>query len=227
MQEEKFGKLIKDIRKKYHLTQKELADKYHVTYQAVSKWENGKNLPDITLMKQISEDYNMRLDDMIDGKMTKKKKNNLIFVLLLVCIIGLIILVVVKSRNDDFESKSIISTCKDYKISGVIAYNKSKSVIYIPKIEYCGAENREKYKDISCTLYEKNGNITKEVSTFNYNESLITISDFMKLVSFNVDNYLKICSNYKDSFYLDIKAIDVNNKVYFHTIPLVLEKDCN
>lgn len=41
MNQEKFGKLIKDIRKKNNLTQKQLAAKYNVTYQAVSKWENG------------------------------------------------------------------------------------------------------------------------------------------------------------------------------------------
>lgn len=41
MDQEKFGKFIKEIRAKNNLTQKQLADKYHVTYQAVSKWENG------------------------------------------------------------------------------------------------------------------------------------------------------------------------------------------
>ena len=37
MDQEKFGKLIKEIRKKNNLTQKQFADKYNVTYQAVSK----------------------------------------------------------------------------------------------------------------------------------------------------------------------------------------------
>ena len=52
MNSEKIGKFIKEIRKKNNLTQKELADKYGVTYQAVSKWENGINLPDISLIKR-------------------------------------------------------------------------------------------------------------------------------------------------------------------------------
>ena len=47
MDQEKIGNFIKEIRKKNNLTQKDLADKYNVTYQAVSKWENGKNMPDI------------------------------------------------------------------------------------------------------------------------------------------------------------------------------------
>ena len=44
MDQEKIGKFIKEIRKKNKLTQKDLADKYNVTYQAVSKWENGVSL---------------------------------------------------------------------------------------------------------------------------------------------------------------------------------------
>ncbi len=41
MDQELIGKFIKEIRKKNNLTQQEFATKYKVTYQAVSKWENG------------------------------------------------------------------------------------------------------------------------------------------------------------------------------------------
>ena len=59
MDQEKFGNLIKKIRKDNNLTQKEFADKYNVTYQAVSKRENGINLPDMSLLKKMSEDYEL------------------------------------------------------------------------------------------------------------------------------------------------------------------------
>ena len=77
MDQEKFGKFIKEIRKNNNLTQKQLADKYGVTYQAVSKWENGKNMPDIMLIKQMSKDFNIELEDMFEGeyKSSSKKKN--------------------------------------------------------------------------------------------------------------------------------------------------------
>ena len=77
MEQEKFGKFIKEIRKNNNLTQKQLADKYGVTYQAVSKWENGKNMPDIMLIKQMSKDFNIELEDMFEGEYksaAKKKK---------------------------------------------------------------------------------------------------------------------------------------------------------
>ena len=56
MNQEEFGKIIKKIRKDNNLTQQQLANKYNVTYQAVSKWENGKNMPDTVIIKQIAEE---------------------------------------------------------------------------------------------------------------------------------------------------------------------------
>ena len=59
MNPEKVGQFIKRIRKENNLTQAELANQYNITYQAVSKWENGINLPDIALLKEMSHDFNI------------------------------------------------------------------------------------------------------------------------------------------------------------------------
>ena len=72
MDQEKFGNLIKKIRKDNNLTQKEFADKYNVTYQAVSKWENGKNMPDSLLIKKICDDFNLKIEDLFNGEVKKK-----------------------------------------------------------------------------------------------------------------------------------------------------------
>ena len=66
MEQNEFGKLIKEIRKKNNLTQKNLADKYNVTYQAVSKWENGKNMPDVSLIKEITDSFYILVEFFID-----------------------------------------------------------------------------------------------------------------------------------------------------------------
>ncbi len=71
----KIGELIKDIRKNNNLTQKDFADKYNVTYQAVSKWENGKNLPDITLLREICNDFNINFSELVGENNNKKRIN--------------------------------------------------------------------------------------------------------------------------------------------------------
>ena len=74
MNQEKVGKFIKDIRKKNNLTQQAFANKYGVTYQAVSKWENGKNLPDMVLIKEICADHNIDINELLDGEYKNNKK---------------------------------------------------------------------------------------------------------------------------------------------------------
>ncbi len=74
MDSEKIGKFIRELRKKNNLTQKDLAKKYNVTYQAVSKWERGINMPDISLIRQMSKDFNIGVEDILDGEIKEKKK---------------------------------------------------------------------------------------------------------------------------------------------------------
>ena len=67
MNEEKIGKFISRKRKKKNLTQKELANKLHITDKAVSKWERGLSLPDISVLIPLSEILNVGLYDLLKG----------------------------------------------------------------------------------------------------------------------------------------------------------------
>ena len=49
MDNQKFGRFIRDLRKKANMTQKELGEKLNVTDKAVPKWERGLGFPDITI----------------------------------------------------------------------------------------------------------------------------------------------------------------------------------
>ena len=61
-----FGEIIKDriqcLRKNKGLSQEELADKVGVSRQAVSKWENNKSIPDISILQNISKMFNIDLN---------------------------------------------------------------------------------------------------------------------------------------------------------------------
>ena len=54
MNQEKIGKFIQELRKEKGLTQDELAEKLGITKNAVSKWERGISLMDLSLLKPLS-----------------------------------------------------------------------------------------------------------------------------------------------------------------------------
>lgn len=233
MDQEKFGKFIKDIRKKYNLTQKELADKYNVTYQAVSKWENSKNMPDTSLIKQMSKDFNISLEEMFDGEFKEHKNKKKYFVFGLISIIVILIIIsfviIFRPKEENFEFKTLSTSCENFNISGNIAYNKSKSAIYISNIKYCGGDDTDYYKNIECTLYESNHDIERKISSYKYNEEKsIKLEDFLEDVILTVDDYEKTCKEYsKDSLYLSINATNNNNKMITYKIPLTLNDSCS
>lgn len=232
MDQEKIGKVIREIRKSNNLTQKDLADKYGVTYQAVSKWENGKNIPDIILLKQICKDFNINLEDVLDGEVSsdKKKNNRMIIISIILGIVTLVCLFAIFSnRNSEFEFKTITSNCNNFNITGSMAYNKEKSSIYISNINYCGGNDNTLYDKLECVLYESNGKTETRIDECNYDKDEdIKLEDFFKNVTFNIDNYNRSCSEYtENSLYLQINATDNDGKVTTYKVPLSLEENCN
>lgn len=59
-----FGRLLKLARQQKNLTQEQLASQLDVTVSAISKWENGKNLPDMEMISKISEVLSISLEDL-------------------------------------------------------------------------------------------------------------------------------------------------------------------
>ncbi len=70
------GNIIKTLRKQHNMTQDELAEKLNVSSQAVSKWENGRNMPDITLLLDIADCFKVTVDELLKG-IKKSTRNNL------------------------------------------------------------------------------------------------------------------------------------------------------
>ncbi len=68
MNQEKIGKFISVSRKNKNLTQEQLAEKLGVSINAVSKWERGLNLPDVSLMKELCDILNITLNELFEGK---------------------------------------------------------------------------------------------------------------------------------------------------------------
>lgn len=67
MDRERIGRGIKILRKKAGFNQKELANKLFVSDMAVSKWENGKSIPDVDILKRLAVILDMDIDGILDG----------------------------------------------------------------------------------------------------------------------------------------------------------------
>lgn len=65
------GTFIRELRTEKNLTQQQLADQLHVSPTAVSKWENGHSLPDISVMPAIADYFGVTVTDIINGSRTE------------------------------------------------------------------------------------------------------------------------------------------------------------
>ena len=74
MDQEKVGKFIKELRQENHLTQQELADRLEITDKAVSKWENGRCLPDVYFLQLLSDLFYVTVEEILNGERNFKKK---------------------------------------------------------------------------------------------------------------------------------------------------------
>ena len=76
---EKIGKYIKELRTKNNLTQEELASKLYVTNKAVSRWENGKSLPEIETLYLLSKELDVSVNEILECSESNKEKVNQYF----------------------------------------------------------------------------------------------------------------------------------------------------
>ena len=71
MDQIKIGKFIAQRRKLKNLTQMQLAEKLNITDRAISKWENGRSLPDCSIMLQLCSELEITVNDLLHGEVVK------------------------------------------------------------------------------------------------------------------------------------------------------------
>ena len=74
MNQEKIGKFIAECRKTKNMTQQELAEKLNVSDRTVGNWENGRNMPDLSLFKPLCNELNISLNDLMSGEKVKERE---------------------------------------------------------------------------------------------------------------------------------------------------------
>ncbi len=107
----KIGKFIAERRKSYNLTQMQLAEKLNVTDKAVSKWENGKSMPDSSIMLALCKVLNISVNELLCGEILNSDNYNKTETLLLEL-----------SKLDELKNKKIITSMWSLMIPNLIFY---------------------------------------------------------------------------------------------------------
>ncbi len=237
MNQDKIGKFIRDLRTKNNLTQNDLAEKLGVSNMAVSKWENGKNIPDIEILMMISKLFNVEISDILNGEIsTKKKESNAIKnskkkiiyigIILLILLIILVLIFIFIDSDSEFQFKTLTSNCEEFNVTGSMAYSSDKTSIYISNIDYCGADEDKIYDKLECTLFEDYNGKKREISKC-ASDSNVSLSSFLENVKIGVDNYEASCKKYTSSnLYLEIKGYE-KNKTVTYNVPITMNDSCS
>lgn len=82
MDQKKFGSFLRELRKEKQLTQEQLAERFGVTSRSVSRWETDSNMPDLSILVELADFYDVDIRDIIDGErkgedMNKEEKERL------------------------------------------------------------------------------------------------------------------------------------------------------
>lgn len=225
MDNNKVSDMIRNIRKNNNLTQKEFADSLNVTFQAVSKWENGKNIPDIETLKLICNKYNIDINTLLNNNNVPKKKNyKYLFIIIIVVLILINIILILSSRKSDFTSTTISGTCDAFNISGVLTYSSDKTSIIINSISYCGS-SVDIYSDFEALIYAERENTEVLIGKMNV-EGENTLDNFTKGLTFKIDSEIKSLID-NSNLKLIIRAKNSNNEQVNYEIPITLESKGN
>lgn len=75
MDQNKVGSFIKELRKVKNLTQEQLAEEFNVSRRTVSRWETGNNMPDLDILIEMSDFFEVDLREILDGERKGEKMN--------------------------------------------------------------------------------------------------------------------------------------------------------
>ncbi|MCD7808205.1 MAG: helix-turn-helix transcriptional regulator [Erysipelotrichaceae bacterium] len=75
MNQKKIGTFLKELRHEKGLTQEQLAEYFNIFNRSVSRWENGYNMPDLSMLVELSQFYDVDMSEIINGEKQSKIMN--------------------------------------------------------------------------------------------------------------------------------------------------------
>ena len=243
----KTGQLIEKYRKEKKLKQVELADKLGVSKSAISKWENGNNLPDITLLEPLSEilgidklllftsEYEAKEESNEKTKQVKKKD---IFKIITISILFIFSIAftnyisykLYKHKLSILESQEtsvyrFYSTDEEYYVNGYIIFQNGESTILFDQLKYQKKNERsikDKFNSLEMYMFIDG----KEIITF-YKEIIdndINQSLHQLIINHNKDENIEVEQNELKDIFLRI-SINKNKSVVTKDIKLEISNE--
>lgn len=85
MDQKKIGSFMKELRKEKKLTQEQIAEQFNVSNRTISRWENGHNMPDLDILIDMSDFYEIDIRELLNGErksetMTEELKETVLMV---------------------------------------------------------------------------------------------------------------------------------------------------
>lgn len=110
MDQKKIGSFLKELRKQKGITQEELAEQLNVSGRTVSRWETGNNMPDISILIELAELYDVSIPEIVNGERKNENMNEEVKE-------------VAQSLSDyaDLEKESMLKEIRSLSIAGVVA----------------------------------------------------------------------------------------------------------
>ncbi len=83
MDQAKIGSFLRELRKERNLTQEQLAERFYVASRTVSRWETGSNMPDLSILIELADFYDVDIREILEGErkseiMEKEEKETLL-----------------------------------------------------------------------------------------------------------------------------------------------------
>ena len=76
MNQQKMGEFLKHLRKSKGMTQEQLAEHFYVSSRTVSRWETGSNMPDVDMLIELADFYDVDIREIIDGERKSENMDN-------------------------------------------------------------------------------------------------------------------------------------------------------
>lgn len=73
MDQIKIGKFIAELRKGKNMTQEQLGERLGVSFKTISKWENGRGMPELSTLKPLSEELEVSINEILSGEKIKEE----------------------------------------------------------------------------------------------------------------------------------------------------------